>query len=140
MVVHQYVTSLNELEGAVAEINNMSIAVDGQRAPEDQPKPIFVIVSGAKDDNGKSWCPDCVKAEPVLEEAARELAPEFSVFVTVYLGREEWKDKKCVFRTDSRFRLSAIPALLKWPNAEPKLQEEQCANVGALKDFFEEFA
>jgi len=81
-----------------------------------------------------------VKAEPVLEEAARDLAPENAIFITVFLPRDQWKDKNCVFRTDSRFRLSSIPSLLKWPNPQPKLEEELCADMAALKDFFEECA
>lgn len=26
----------------------------------------FVLFSGDKDENGKSWCPDCVQAEPYI--------------------------------------------------------------------------
>jgi hypothetical protein len=76
----------------------------------------------------------------VLDAAARELAPENALFLTVHLPRDEWKDKKCVFRTDPRLRVSSIPALLMWPNAQPKLEEEKCADFDALKDFFEECA
>jgi hypothetical protein len=58
MVVQQYVNSLQELEVAVGQINDLKVSVDNQ---QEQKPEIFVIVSGEKDASGKSWCPDCVK-------------------------------------------------------------------------------
>lgn len=68
MVVHQYVNSLIELEQAVREFERMKYTVHTEKsssqAPEESPKkPIYIIVSGEKDANGKSWCPDCVKGK-----------------------------------------------------------------------------
>ena len=34
----------------------------------DKTKTLIVMFSGTKDENGKSWCPDCVVAEPVVDE------------------------------------------------------------------------
>ena len=34
----------------------------------DKSKTLIVMFSGTKDENGKSWCPDCVVAEPVVDE------------------------------------------------------------------------
>jgi Eukaryotic protein of unknown function (DUF953) len=72
MVVHQYVKSLLDLEHAVEEFEQMKYTVRTSCNPGDTPnlppadlpkKPIFIIVSGEKDANGKSWCPDCVKGK-----------------------------------------------------------------------------
>ena len=34
----------------------------------DKSKTLIIMFSGTKDENGKSWCPDCVVAEPVVDE------------------------------------------------------------------------
>lgn len=52
----------------------------------DAKRNIFILFTGNKDvTNGKSWCPDCVKAEPVLEKCLESL-PENSDFITCYVG------------------------------------------------------
>lgn len=49
-------------------------------------KKVFVLFTGSKDvSTGESWCPDCVKAEPVLEKSLESL-PENSEFITCYVG------------------------------------------------------
>lgn len=53
---------------------------------EAEKKPINVLFSGDKDELGKSWCPYCEQAAPVIEEALKE-APEDSIFVKVEVDR-----------------------------------------------------
>ena len=36
-----------------------------QFVKENDGKDIFALFCGGKDESGKSWCPDCVTAEPV---------------------------------------------------------------------------
>lgn len=49
-------------------------------------KKIFVLFTGDKDvTTGKSWCSDCVKADPVIERCLDSL-PENSEFITCYVG------------------------------------------------------
>ena len=40
-------------------------------------KDIFALFCGGKDENGKSWCPDCVTAEPVSHEAISQFFKDF---------------------------------------------------------------
>ncbi|CAL4253032.1 unnamed protein product [Meganyctiphanes norvegica] len=99
--------------------------------------PIFVLLSGSKDASGKSWCPDCVVAEPVVE-AGLSKAPEDTVFIYVGVGgRDFWKDSKCVFRTDSRTRLKSVPTLMRWEGPE-RLEESQCAKQDMVNMLFED--
>lgn len=52
----------------------------------DQQKNIFILFTGSKEvTTGKSWCPDCEKAEPILERCLDYL-PENSEFITCYVG------------------------------------------------------
>lgn len=52
---------------------------------ETQSEVIHVLFSGGKEENGESWCPYCVTAEPVIEEAL-STAPESSHFIHVEVG------------------------------------------------------
>ncbi|XP_071574047.1 thioredoxin domain-containing protein 17 isoform X1 [Temnothorax nylanderi] len=48
--------------------------------------PIYMLYTGTKlEDTGKSWCPDCVEAEPFIEKGF-EAAPEGTLLVTVEVG------------------------------------------------------
>ncbi|XP_071533946.1 thioredoxin domain-containing protein 17-like [Panulirus ornatus] len=100
-------------------------------------KPIFVLFSGSKDAQGKSWCPDCVTAEPVVK-GALDKAPGDAVFIYVGVGgRNFWKDPKCVFRTDPRTKLRSVPTLMKFGSPQ-RLEEEQCAKADVVEMLFED--
>ncbi|KAK4315762.1 hypothetical protein Pmani_013025 [Petrolisthes manimaculis] len=100
-------------------------------------KPIFVLFSGSKDANGKSWCPDCVVAEPVVKGALTK-APQDAVFLYVGVGgRDFWKDPKCVFRTDPRTKLKSVPTLMKVGGPQ-RLEEEKCAKADMVEMLFED--
>lgn len=45
---------------------------------------INVLFTGTKE-NGVSWCPDCVEAEPFIEKAV-ETAPPTSHYIVVEVG------------------------------------------------------
>uniref|UniRef100_A0A915PWK4 Thioredoxin domain-containing protein 17 n=1 Tax=Setaria digitata TaxID=48799 RepID=A0A915PWK4_9BILA len=50
------VEGINELNALLSNIKNRAI----------------ILFTSSKED-GKSWCPDCVKAEPVIEEVIKDV-------------------------------------------------------------------
>lgn len=48
-------------------------------------KKVFILFTGSKDESGDSWCPDCVKADPIIHSCLKYL-PENSEFLTCYVG------------------------------------------------------
>ncbi|GIY20581.1 thioredoxin domain-containing protein 17 [Caerostris darwini] len=83
---------------------------------------LFVLFCGSKDDKGQSWCPDCVSAEPVIEEGLK-IAPEDSVFIYCSVGdRTYWKNPNNEFRKDEKLRLTGVPILIKWNT----IMKEEC--------------
>ncbi|KAK8727389.1 hypothetical protein OTU49_017479 [Cherax quadricarinatus] len=119
------------------EVEGFDAFVEKVDSFKDSDNPIYVLFSGSKDSRGKSWCPDCVVAEPVVK-GALEKAPEDAVFVYVGVGsRDFWKDKNCVFRTDARTKLKCVPTLMKYGGPQ-RLEEEQCANVDLVHMLFED--
>ncbi|EAT33643.1 AAEL012116-PA [Aedes aegypti] len=93
---------------------------------EGKGEPVHVFFKGDKDEKGDSWCPYCVKAAPVVEEALK-LAPENSHFITVVIDRPFWKDLNNPFRKDPRTHLVFLPTLLRWKSPQ-RLDGEQVSN------------
>lgn len=107
-------------------------------AEEHKGKKIIALFCGSPDSSsGESWCPDCVKAEPVVEKALNKAADDV-VFVFCVVGdRSRWKDPNCEFRTHPQFRLTAVPTLLEW-GTQKRLVEGDCQKENLVDMFFEE--
>ena len=103
-------------------------------------KTIVVMFSGGKSPStGKSWCPDCVVAEPVVDKVLQSQKDSVYIYVSVG-GVQFWKDPECVFRKDKRTLLKSIPTLVKIDGNVPntRLVEGQCANQGMVEMLFED--
>ena len=118
--------SISTCNGA-DELNELLAACKSER--------IFLLFCG-NIVGGKSWCPDCVAAKPVIESNLKYLKAD-DTMVTVYVGeRAEWKDKNNVFRTDDRFKVTGVPTLLQFGTVQ-RLVEPQCANSNLVQMLFE---
>ena len=89
-----------------------------------------------QDSNGESWCPDCVVAEPVVNQCMQKVkwimqimlaqmytvqlqAPEDSHYLYVGVGdRATWKDPNCIFRThkDTQLKRYWVLIILTYTN------------------------
>merc|ERR1711957_337537 len=106
-------------------------------AAANKDKDIFALFCGGKNEDGNSWCPDCVTAEPIVTSQLGSL-PEGSVFVHVDVGgRTYWKNKENDFRIDPKLKLSGVPTLLKYGD-KAKLVEEQLFKTDLIQMLFEE--
>ncbi|XP_068601555.1 thioredoxin domain-containing protein 17 [Brachionichthys hirsutus] len=98
-------------------------------------KDIFAYFSGDKDAQGDSWCPDCVKAEPVVKGEMAHL-PQGSVFIYCQVGeRAYWKDQNNDFK--KTLKLTGVPTLLRYGTLH-KLVEEDCLKADLVKMLFTE--
>ncbi|KAM8768461.1 thioredoxin domain-containing protein 17 [Acanthopagrus latus] len=98
-------------------------------------KDIFAYFSGDKDAQGKSWCPDCVTAEPVVRGEMTHL-PEGSVFIYCQVGqRAYWKDPNNDFK--KTLKLTGVPTLLRYGTPQ-KLVEDECMKANLVKMMFTE--
>ncbi|GBG85501.1 hypothetical protein CBR_g40140 [Chara braunii] len=78
---------------------------------------VYVVFLADKDrSTGQSWCPDCRKAEPVIDKCFAEAAAEKErVLVRCYVGDgPTWRNPQHPFRTDSRLKLTGVPTLVRW--------------------------
>ncbi|KAJ6655728.1 hypothetical protein lerEdw1_004781 [Lerista edwardsae] len=97
---------------------------------------VFAYFSGDKEPgSGVSWCPDCVKAEPIVRAELAHL-PEGSTFVYCQVGSKAyWKDPENEFR--KQLKLTAVPTLLKYGTSQ-KLVEEECLKAELVRMLFTE--
>ena len=91
---------------------------------------------------GKSWCPDCVTALPIVEATLSSKATELNEPVNyLYVGvgdRAFWKDPNCIFRTNALTKLKCVPTLFKWDAPGNRLEEEKCAKEDFITMLFED--
>ena len=109
-------------------------------------KPLYVYFSGSKTRDGKnqkvqkkilfipkicnllgkSWCPDCVTAQPVVESTLEREVKVPTNYLYVGVGdRSFWKDQSCIFRTSPLTKLKSVPTLFKWGCMENRLEEDK---------------
>ncbi|KAF9290091.1 Thioredoxin domain-containing protein 17 [Mortierella alpina] len=101
---------------------------------ENKGKDIFLYYYASNDPaTGKSWCPDCVRAGPIVEKKFSEL--DNVVLVDVPVGdRPTWKDLNHPYRHDEVIKISAVPTLVHWAS-KSKLVENDCEDVAKLEQF-----
>ncbi|XP_011698699.1 PREDICTED: thioredoxin domain-containing protein 17-like [Wasmannia auropunctata] len=88
---------------------------------------IYVLYTGTKlPDTGESWCPDCVEAEPYIENGFKAISKvETILLVIVEVGdRPFWKDPNCPFRTNVHSKLKVLPTLARW-GTQKRLEGDQ---------------
>ncbi|XP_045143681.1 thioredoxin domain-containing protein 17-like [Echinops telfairi] len=84
---------------------------------------------------GKSWCPDCELAEPVVLEGLKHTG-EGCVFIYCQVGeRPYWKDPNNDFRKE--LKVTAVPTLLKYGKPQ-KLVESECLQASLVEMIFSE--
>ncbi|KAK7088260.1 thioredoxin domain-containing protein 17-like [Littorina saxatilis] len=104
---------------------------------ENKGSTTFALFCGSKDENGGSWCPDCVVAEPVVAKSVKA-APADAVLIHCGVGKRDfWKDQSNIFRKDPKLLLKSVPTLLKIGTPR-RLEEAKCADESLVQMFFEE--
>ncbi|GLT60033.1 hypothetical protein SLA2020_328220 [Shorea laevis] len=68
-----------------------------------------------------SWCPDCVRAEPVIYKKL-EASSDDVALLRAYVGdRPTWRNPNHPWRVDPRFKLTGVPTLISWENDTSKV-------------------
>lgn len=102
-------------------------------------QPVFILFTGSKDQSGHSWCPDCVKADPVIEQAVDDGLTDAATFITCFVGpREYWKDPNNPFRTHKELKITSVPTIIKWNAPHIRLVESQCWDKSLVQMMLEE--
>eukprot|EP00252_Welwitschia_mirabilis_P002208 TRINITY_DN12109_c0_g1_i1.p1 TRINITY_DN12109_c0_g1~~TRINITY_DN12109_c0_g1_i1.p1 ORF type:complete len:131 (+),score=15.26 TRINITY_DN12109_c0_g1_i1:135-527(+) len=94
-----------------------SAAFDSIGSADKSNKIALLLFLADKDPStGRSWCPDCVRAEPVIYEVL-EKSDKDVVLLRAFAGdRATWKNPSHPWRTDERIKLKGLPTLVRWKN------------------------
>jgi hypothetical protein len=74
----------------------------------------FAYFYGGYDEEGNSWCSDCVLSKPSLEEASKFLKDQESVSLYKFPidDKLEWRKPTFIYRTHPKVKLQKVPTLL----------------------------
>lgn len=104
-----------------------------------QGKPVFVLFTGTKSQStGMSWCPDCVRADPVIHSALEQVTGG-CVLLECTVDREPYRKPDYPYRIDSKIRLTCVPTLMKWANGKAlaRLNDSQSQVAELVQELIE---
>ncbi|KAI2806392.1 hypothetical protein RDWZM_006640 [Blomia tropicalis] len=104
----------------------------------DSTKTIVLLFTGTKTENGKSWCPDCVVADPIVESVVDQLKSDDGiVFITVPVGDlPTWKSASNQYRSHAQYKVSCVPTMINLKKGQ-RLEEGGCADENMVKQLFQ---
>lgn len=100
---------------------------------------LFILFTGSKNpSNGLSWCPDCVRAEPLINQALSKMDKNV-ILLECDVDREPYRTQTYPYRVDPRINLRCVPTLMKWENGKCvlRLDDIQCQNPDAVQELLE---
>ncbi|KVI00634.1 thioredoxin-like protein Clot [Cynara cardunculus var. scolymus] len=81
---------------------------------------LILFLADIEPSTNLSWCPDCVRAEPVIYKKL-ESSPDDVALLRAYVGdRPTWRNAHHPWRMDTKFNLKGVPTLILWENGEVK--------------------
>jgi len=76
--------------------------------------PLFLLFTGSVvPETGRSWCPDCVAADPVIERALQGLEGGH-VLLECPVKREEYRGNADYLYRKNWVKLACVPTLIKY--------------------------
>nr|AFK40345.1 unknown [Lotus japonicus] len=104
-----------------ATVSTFDGVFDKFRSEASQNKANLILFLADKDPaTSLSWCPDCVRAEPVIYKKL-EASPDDIALIRAYVGdRPTWRNPHHPWRVDPKFKLTGVPTLIRWENDEVK--------------------
>ncbi|XP_074321604.1 thioredoxin-like protein Clot [Silene latifolia] len=74
-----------------------------------------------------SWCPDCVRAEPIIYRHLEESNDDVAL-LRAYVGdKPTWRNPQHPWRIDPRFEVKGVPTLVRWGSngVEARLEDDE---------------
>ncbi len=90
---------------------------------------------------GKSWCPDCVRAKPLIDSKLSQLT-ESTALVIANVDRDAYRGNPSYpYRTDPRFEIQCVPTFIRWQDGKKvhALNDLQCQNEDLVDDMLTSF-
>lgn len=122
-------TTVNDYDSFLRELENQRKLSDSKHDRS------FILIFMANDDpeTKQSWCSDCAKAKPIIEEAMEDLRHPSIVYVLVG-SRDEWKRDNNPFKLHE-FKVTNVPTVINLRN-NARLVESECFERDKLRGLF----
>ena len=90
----------------------------------------MILFTGAKTSTGSSWCPDCVRAAPIFEEAIAATVKDVEILVCDCV-RRDYQSNDYPYKVNPKIRLDCVPTLINWKNGKvvARLNDAQCLHL-----------
>ncbi|XP_010265834.1 PREDICTED: thioredoxin-like protein Clot [Nelumbo nucifera] len=105
---------LNMLDATVSSFNQVFERFKSE-APKHQAN-LILFLADKDPSTSLSWCPDCVRAEPVIYKKLEASSANVALLRGFVGDRPTWRNPNHPWRVDSRFKLKGVPTLVSWEN------------------------
>ncbi|XP_031499413.1 thioredoxin-like protein Clot [Nymphaea colorata] len=114
--------SLRMVDSRVGDLDGVLKELRSQKSD----RKFLLFLADIDPSTSRSWCPDCVRAEPVIYQKLEAFSGDVTL-VRAYVGdRPTWRNPRHPWRTDDRFKLRGVPTLMRL--------DEDGAIAGRLED------
>ncbi|KAL1827909.1 hypothetical protein ACET3Z_006321 [Daucus carota] len=103
---------LKVLEATISSFNGV---FDKFKAEAPKNKANFILFLADIDPaTSQSWCPDCVRAEPVIYKKLEACSDDVALLKAYVGDRPTWRNPQHPLRNDPQFKLKGVPTLILW--------------------------
>ena len=126
----------------IIEVHDTNEFIPTLEALSKEQETVIAILTGATDpDTGKSWCPDCVRAKPNLEQHVIGPSAGKKIILAI-VKRSEWSGRADhPYKQSALLKAKGVPTVLLFSNGEVVMRaekDEDFENVELLKAFTEQ--
>ncbi|CAN6476376.1 unnamed protein product [Victoria cruziana] len=101
--------SLKMVDTKVGDLDRVLKEIQSQKSD----RKFLLFLADIDPSTSRSWCPDCVRAEPVIYGKLEAFSGDVTL-VRAYVGdRPTWRNPSHPWRTDERFKLMGVPTLMR---------------------------
>ncbi|KAI7697264.1 Thioredoxin domain-containing protein 17, partial [Sarcoptes scabiei] len=98
---------------SIDSVEKLNDFIESNNATPETTKTIILLFTGTKNSAGKSWCPDCNVADPIIEKVHNDLNDPNLTIATVFVGDlSSWKNGENPFRRHPKFQVNCVPTLI----------------------------
>ena len=96
-------------------------------------KSFFVLILASKNNKGKSWCKDCIIAEPYIKNIKKIVIDNNFLWINIPIDKE----KKYLYQYNHYLQLSLLPTLIYFKNGKEicRLVQQSLFNQKNIKTF-----
>ncbi|KAE9584897.1 hypothetical protein Lal_00024313 [Lupinus albus] len=100
-----------------ATLSNFDAVFEQFRSEAPKNKANLILFVADKDPaTSLSWCPDCVRAEPVIFKKLESSPDDIALLIANVGDRPTWRNPRHPWKVKTSFKLTSVPTLIRWEN------------------------